>query len=388
MVEKEMLNLLGIQPNSKARDPKVGDQNIQICSDFDEDEVDEEEEEEEEEDEDDDDDDDEDGEENSQMTASEDETSWISWFLSLRGNDFFCEVDEAFIQDDFNLTGLSSQVPYYDYALDMILDADIPVDKLSDKEHEIVETAAEVLYGLIHARYILSSAGMHKMYDKYQAVDFGRCPRSFCKGQPVLPNGLSDVTREFTVEVYCPRCLETYHPRSSKHANLDGAYFGTTFCHLFLLTHPELIVPKPVESYTPRIFGFRINDSSLYFKLRETNKAKENKRKVVKAKGHPVSNGLGTTIPPAVDLDSTNHPVPSSSRGKNGKNFGNSPNDMAPIGMERLQPFLDIMEAEEGAIPASAPATAPASRIRRGGPFDAEEPGIGQQHQPMRGNHH
>ena len=65
-------------------------------------------------------------EQNSEMTASEDESSWISWFISIRGNDYFCEVEESFIQDDFNLTGLSSQVPYYDYALDMILDVDMP----------------------------------------------------------------------------------------------------------------------------------------------------------------------------------------------------------------------------------------------------------------------
>jgi len=201
------------------------------------------------------------------------------------------------------------------------------------------------------------------MYDKYTAVDFGRCPRSFCKGQPVLPNGLSDVTREFTVEVYCPRCLETYHPRSSKHANLDGAYFGTTFCHLFLLTHPELIIPKPVESYTPRIFGFRINDSSLYFKLRETNKPKESKRKSSKSKSNQVVNN-GTIPSPAGH--GSNHTIASSSAGKNGKNYSNSTSDVVSINpMERLQPFLAV-DGEE-----HAPATSP-SRARRG-PLDDEQ---------------
>lgn len=68
-------------------------------------------------------------EESDEMTASDDEQCWISWFVNIRGNNFFCEVDEAYIQDDFNLAGLSVQVPYYDYALDMILDVDFPLGK-------------------------------------------------------------------------------------------------------------------------------------------------------------------------------------------------------------------------------------------------------------------
>ena len=194
----------------------------------------------------------------------DEEISWISWFCSLKGNEFFCEVDEEYIQDDFNLCGLSSQVPFYEYALDMILDLETPgYDELTEEQHQMVESAAETLYGLIHARFILTNRGLSIMEEKFRAVHFGRCPRVYCQGQPVLPVGQSDIPREGSVKIYCPKCDDIYYPRSSRHRGIDGAYWGRTFPHLFLLTFSEHKPPIPTHKYIPKIYGFKVYNSNI-----------------------------------------------------------------------------------------------------------------------------
>ncbi len=61
------------------------------------------------------------GSEGSQSDSSQ---SFISAFVQEKGHEFFCAVDEDFIQDDFNLTNLNTLVPHYEDALDVILDLD------------------------------------------------------------------------------------------------------------------------------------------------------------------------------------------------------------------------------------------------------------------------
>ncbi|KAL7120911.1 hypothetical protein ACP275_02G150400 [Erythranthe tilingii] len=201
-----------------------------------------------------------DSEESDVSGSDGDDTSWVSWFCNLRGNEFFCEVDDEYIQDDFNLCGLSSQVPYYDYALDLILDVESSHgDMFTEEQNELVESAAEMLYGLIHVRYILTSKGMAAMLEKYKNYDFGRCPRVYCCGQPCLPVGQSDIPRSSTVKIYCPKCEDIYYPRSKYQGNIDGSYFGTTFPHLFLMTYGHLKPQKSTQNYVPRVFGFKLH---------------------------------------------------------------------------------------------------------------------------------
>lgn len=108
--------------------------------------------------------------------------TWISWFCSLPGHEYFCEVSEEFIEDDFNLTGLNSMVPFWKEAMEMVLDVEpgeYPIrfccckcgfrieyaeeDSQKIPDVSIVEASAELLYGLVHQRFILTRAGLHAM---------------------------------------------------------------------------------------------------------------------------------------------------------------------------------------------------------------------------------
>jgi casein kinase II subunit beta len=87
---------------------------------------------------------------------------------------------------------------------------------------------------------------------------FGSCPRVYCVGCNVVPCGRVDIPGNDIVKLYCPNCNDIYIPPSSRFQGVDGmysnamplsllftkmelkgAFFGTTFPHLFFQTYRE-----------------------------------------------------------------------------------------------------------------------------------------------------
>lgn len=80
-----------------------------------------------------------------------------------------------------------------------------------------------------------------------------------CNSHPLLPMGLSDVPNLKPAKLYCARCEDTYNPKSSRHASIDGAYFGTSFHNILFQVYPTLIPAKSAERYVPRVYGFKVH---------------------------------------------------------------------------------------------------------------------------------
>ncbi|KAJ3446075.1 casein kinase ii subunit beta [Anaeramoeba flamelloides] len=188
-------------------------------------------------------------------------TTWIKRFCSQKGKEFFCQVSKEYVNSNFNLFGLQKNSEHIKSVLKIIRDEKVPeLELMTKKEKEQVYAQTVLIYGLIHARYILTDEGMRKMERKYLQGVFGKCPNIFCKRQPCLPLGRSDQPHKSAVKLYCPKCREIYLPKQ-KYRIFDGAFFGTTFAHMILNVRPTLQPTSPPRKYIPKIFGFEIYNS-------------------------------------------------------------------------------------------------------------------------------
>lgn len=199
---------------------------------------------------------------------------WVDWFLGMKGNEYFCDIDVEYIKDRFNLTGLNAYVEKISLLIDLVTDAAVIDENQPQRVKDRIEENCKIFYGLIHARFIITARGLSKMLEKYKSGHFGYCPRVLCNVQPLLPIGMTDNPGLQSVKLYCAHCEDLYQPKSSRHAHIDGAFFGTSFPGMFLQNYPELVPVHRTAVFKPRIFGFQVHDHGKLNRWRQLEKQK------------------------------------------------------------------------------------------------------------------
>lgn len=173
---------------------------------------------------------------------------------------WFCEIDPSFFDEELVQINKKEDKVWIDNAIELIGEKYKQENGRISPEGEMkLQCLAEHIYGLFHAKYILTEEGLKKMREKFLAKHWGTCPRYYCYHNPVLPYGQDDRPGVHCAQVYCPVCSEVYDSSDKRAKEIDGAYFGPTFALMFCKFFPELSSSEKPKQ-TLRIHGFQIAD--------------------------------------------------------------------------------------------------------------------------------
>lgn len=163
---------------------------------------------------------------------------WARKFILSRPKDALLPIPIEFLSDGFNLVNIASVISkmhrlnensnmaqessLYKDSIKLILEED--EEKMNSFQiPEEVQHAAEIIYHIVHARFICSPRGLdmvRRMFQKNLSNHFihpifGRCSRITCDGTPLLPFGVShayDIQGRRTADRkamrYCCNCKE------------------------------------------------------------------------------------------------------------------------------------------------------------------------------------
>ena len=181
-----------------------------------------------------------------------------TWLESLYKNPHFnvlVQVPIEYIEEQVKDEKLLKLIPNRDAAIKLLLNNEI----LNRESQAIIEQSALLLYGLIHARFILTEKGKHAIFMKYLKNTYSPCPRSLCHGCECLPYGNSSSPGEMGMRWFCPNCGDIYLPtKVEKNAMIDGAFFGPKYIIQLINEHPDIVPKEQPEVFEPRIFGFKL----------------------------------------------------------------------------------------------------------------------------------
>ena len=174
---------------------------------------------------------------------------FVENFCNEERNKYFVPIDINFIQDPYNLEGITEVIPECQKVLEIL------TSKTLTYKHN---PEAEKLFGLLHSRYVQTIDGIDKINIKYMNKVYGTCPRYFCNNTPLMPTSNSDEFGKSSIKLYCPCCKNVYNP-PTEYSSIDSSFFGKSFTSHFLKEHPEhLMNDNENKKYNAKIFGFEL----------------------------------------------------------------------------------------------------------------------------------
>lgn len=215
---------------------------------------------------------------------SKEKKGWVDWFLAQPGHQFFVRIDDSFLQNMYNYYGIKQKVDHFQEAYQLLNNNSI--SKCNAKSENsinvfIVEQQTMVLYGLLHARFLLTNEGMEKIFEKFKQSTFPCCTRILCQKQQCLPYGISDELCTESVKLFCPCCSDVYIIKDPQYSTIDGAYFGNSWVPIFLQKYKKNLELPQAEAFVPHLFGFTVEyqyDDSDYSYEEEDQEQSQNIR--------------------------------------------------------------------------------------------------------------
>ena len=166
------------------------------------------------------------------------------------------DIDDYFRQSTVSYYGLNTIVPHCTRATAVIKGRSVDLSSLSKDQIEKLASSCRLLYGLLHQRYVTSEDGIRQLHAKVQRGVYGKCPRTACKGQHVIPMGLSIELGVDTVKLWCPKCHDIYNCDSK----LDGAFFGPDLPVMF---HKLNDIPLRFRASTDLLKEYKREDGTV-----------------------------------------------------------------------------------------------------------------------------
>ena len=179
---------------------------------------------------------------------------FVDYLLMQPQSKYFVKVDMDFLSKNGEYAHKS-----YKY-----LNFEESYSALFKKKRETTNISTDILsqsyivYGLIHAKYLMTESGQAQMIAKFQKHEFPPCPRVLCNHFTCFPYGSSAIIGEQPMKLFCPNCTDIYLITNNDNLGIDGAFFGPFWIHTLMHHHPEIVSSQPPEVYVPRIYGFRI----------------------------------------------------------------------------------------------------------------------------------